>query len=278
MSFFTRLRVICSPEAADILIAEVAEAGFDTFQETEDGFEAYANEADFDAAMIVSISERYSDVFPFRHEFSRVEKENWNEQWENSFEPVVVDDRCVVRAVFHQPERQFPHEIVITPKMSFGTGHHQTTWLMLKLQLDLDQRNKDVMDAGCGTAILSIMACQREASYVEAFDIDEWSTENGGENLATNNCPQVRLRQGTIRTLDFDRKFDIILANINKNILLDEMGEYAMRLKPAGMLVLSGFYVSDADDLVAAARPFGFSETRREERESWCALVLTRNG
>lgn len=276
MSFYTRLSVVCPPEAVDILIAEVAEAGFDTFQETPEGFEAFAEGTAFDGDLVVSVSEKYSCTFPFTYRLDRVEKENWNEQWERSFEPVVVDDRCVVRATFHQPEKKFLHEIVITPKMSFGTGHHQTTWLMLKIQLDLDQQDKDIMDAGCGTAILAIMACQRKARYVDAFDIDEWSTVNGSENLANNYCDQVRLRQGTIRSLSFDRPFDIILANINKNILLDEMSEYAAHLKSSGTLVLSGFYVSDADDLVAAARPFGFSETRREEREGWCALVLTR--
>ena len=277
MSYYTRLSVDCLPEAVDILIAEVAEAGFDTFQETTTGFEAFAEEDAFDGDLLEDISQKYRDTFPFTHRFDRVEKENWNEQWERSFEPVVVENRCVVRAAFHHLEQKFQHEIVITPKMSFGTGHHQTTWLMLKIQLDLDQQDKDVMDAGCGTAILSIMACQRHARYVDAFDIDEWSTVNGGENLTNNNCHQVRLRQGTIRTLSFDRSFDIILANINKNILLDEMGEYAAHLKPTGILVLSGFYVSDAEDLVAAARPYGFTETRREDRESWCALVLTRN-
>jgi len=276
MSFYTRIAVACNPEASEILIAELSETGFDTFMETPGGFEGFVEGEAFDAAGIEEIRSRYSQHLPFTYILDRVEKENWNEQWERNVEPVIVDNRCLVRAAFHQPDRQYPHEIIITPKMSFGTGHHQTTWLMLFLQLELDQSGKDVMDAGCGTAILSIMACQRGASFVDAFDIDEWSVTNGAENLETNNCPQVRLRQGTIRTLDFDRTFDVILANINKNILLDEMAEYARRIRPGGQLVLSGFYLNDADDLVKAAQPFGFSEQRREVRENWCALVLRK--
>lgn len=276
MSYYTRLAVTCSPEATEVLIAEVAEAGFDTFMETATGFEGFAEEDRFDAVMLGEIQHRYQEVFPFQYVLDQVVKENWNEQWERSFEPVIVDDRCIVRASFHQPERDYPYEILITPKMSFGTGHHQTTWLMLKMQLDLNHRDKDVMDAGCGTAILAIMACRRGARYVDAFDIDAWSTVNGSENLSVNDCPQVRLRQGSIRTLDFDRQFDILLANINRNILLDEMTEYARHVKKDGLLVLSGFYVSDADALVESASASGFQEIRREDRETWCALVLQK--
>lgn len=276
MSYFTRLAVSCAPEAAEILIAETAECGFDTFMETGSGFEAFAEEDRFDGNALKELQMRYQDSLPFTFALDRVVKENWNEQWERSFEPVVVDDRCVVRASFHQPDRHYPYEIIVTPKMSFGTGHHQTTWLMLKVQLDLDQQDKDVMDAGCGTAILAIMAAKRGARFVDAFDIDEWSTVNGGENLSVNSCPQVRLRQGSIRTLDFDRTFDVILANINRNILLDEMAEYAHHLKPEGILVLSGFYVDDASVLLDTAVPLGFTERKREDREGWCALVLQK--
>lgn len=274
--YYTRLRAACPQEFAEILIAETAEAGFDTFMETMEGFEAFAEEDRYDAAMLEDIRLQYADACNPVFTLDRVEKENWNEQWERNVEQVIVDDRCLVRAAFHKPDRKYRHEIIITPKMSFGTGHHQTTWLMLFLQLDLDHSDKDVMDAGCGTAILSIMACQRGARFVDAFDIDEWSVTNGAENLETNLCPQARLRQGTIRALDFDRSFDIILANINKNILLDEMEEYAKHLKPGGKLVLSGFYHYDAEDLVRAAQKHGFEEQLLETRENWCALVLRK--
>lgn len=276
MSFYTRISVSCSAEASEILIAELSETGFDTFMETPGGFEGFAEGRNYSLESIEEIRQRYSGHLPFEYVLDQVEKENWNEQWERNVEPVIVDDRCLVRASFHQSDRQYQHEIIITPKMSFGTGHHQTTWLMLYIQLELNQSGKDVMDAGCGTAILSIMACQRGALFVDAFDIDEWSVTNGAENLLTNNCPQVRLRQGTIRTLDFDKTFDVVLANINKNILLDEMPEYARSIRPGGHLLLSGFYIDDAADLIHAAEPYGFAEQRREVRENWCALLLRK--
>ena len=275
--FYTRLEVQCDSEFTEILIAETAEAGFDTFQETASGFEAFAEQDRFDQEMLESIRQRYHHVGKLSFAFARVEKENWNEQWEKSFEPVVVDDRCIVRADFHQAEKNYPYEIIITPKMSFGTGHHATTWLMLKCQMEIDHEHMRVMDAGCGTCVLSIMAQKRGAEFVDAFDIDEWSTVNGQENLENNGCDRVQLRQGTIRSLPFGEPFDIILANINKNILIDEMSEYAKHLRYGGTLVLSGFYESDVPDLSACAAQKGFTLRKQEAKDSWCALVLTKN-
>lgn len=274
--FYTRLKVDCATESSEILIAELGECGFDTFMENETGFEAYTEQDHYDASAIQWLKEKYAGTIEFTYSLSRVEKENWNEQWENSFEPVVVEEACVVRAEFHRLSRSYPYEIVITPKMSFGTGHHATTWLMLKLQLELEQMGMRVMDAGCGTTVLSIMAEKRGAASVDAFDIDEWSVENGNENIKNNQCKKIRLRQGTVRSLSLDQDFDIILANINKNILLDEMEAYASKLVIGGKLVLSGFFESDAADLVAGARTMGFQEIRRASREGWCALVLEK--
>ena len=274
--FYTRLEVQCDSEFTEILIAETAEAGFDTFQETESGFEAFAEQDHYDREMLESIRQRYHHLEKLSFALTRIEKENWNEQWEKSFEPVVVEDRCIVRADFHQTEKNYPYEIIITPKMSFGTGHHATTWLMLKCQMEINHGQKRVMDAGCGTCILSIMAQKRGAAFVDAFDIDEWSTVNGKENLDRNGCDRVLLRQGTVRTLTFENSFDILLANINKNILLDEMQEYARHLRPGGLLVLSGFYVTDVADLTTCAANEGFILQKMEERDTWCALVLSK--
>jgi ribosomal protein L11 methyltransferase len=275
--YYTRLQVSCDPEFTEILIAEVAEAGFDTFQEIDNGFEAFADQNHFDQELLDSVKERYGHLQRLDFEFSRVEKENWNEQWEKSFEPVIVEDRCVVRAEFHQPEKSYPYEIIITPKMSFGTGHHATTWLMLKAQTEIEHNGKRVMDAGCGTAVLAIMAEKRGAVFIDAFDIDEWSTVNGNENISINGCKNIRLRQGSIRTLSFDANFDIILANINKNILMDEMQEYAACLNPQGLLLLSGFFTSDASDLMDRAKEFGLLFESQFEKEGWCALILKKN-
>ena len=276
MMYYTRLDVTCDPDFTEILIAEVAEAGFETFQENTYGFEAFAEQENFDRESLDSIRDRYQHLTKLEFEFSRVEKENWNEQWEKSFEPVIVDDRCVVRAEFHQTEKSFPYEIIITPKMSFGTGHHATTWLMLKAQLQTDHTAKRVMDAGCGTAVLAIMAEKRGASFVDAFDIDEWSTINGAENITNNKCSAIQLRQGTIRTLSFEKNFDIILANINKNILLDEMQEYARHLHEGGLLLLSGFFTSDAEDLISKALSCNLKFQDELVKDGWCALTLKK--
>ena len=274
--FYTRLRATCPPEFTDILIAETAEAGFDTFMETSEGFEGFAEEDRYDSSLLEEIRLRYAETCSPVFMLDRVQKENWNEQWEQSFEPVIVGEDCIVRAEFHQAGRHYPYEIVITPKMSFGTGHHATTWLMLHAQLGIDHTDKAVMDAGCGTAILSIMASMRGARTVEAFDIDEWSTVNGIENLENNGCANVSLRQGTIRTLNFAESFDLILANINRNVLLADMDAFAANLKSGGHLLLSGFYETDADDLITAADACGFSYVRREVKETWCSLLLFR--
>jgi ribosomal protein L11 methyltransferase len=272
--FYTRLTVLCDTEFSEILMAEIGEVGFDTFMENESGFEAYCEQDKFDLNLLNEIKERYSFVNPLLFSFDKIEKKNWNEEWEKNLQPIIVDDRCLVRAEFHKIEKKYPYEIIITPKMSFGTGHHQTTHLMLKAQLDIDHQNKTVMDAGCGTAILSIMASKRGAKSVDAFDIDEWSVVNGQENIENNNCSNIKIRQGKISELTFPGSFDVILANINKNVLLAEMEQYAKYLKPGGLLLLSGFYTHDILDLTAAASHLGLEEKSRNERETWACLLL----
>jgi ribosomal protein L11 methyltransferase len=275
--FYTRLQVICDPDFSEILMAEIAEAGFDTFMETEQGFEAYAEGESFDLALLEEIKEKYKSVSPLLFYQDKVQKQNWNEEWEKNVEPIFVDDRCLVRAGFHQIEKKYPYEIIITPKMSFGTGHHQTTYLMLKNQMDLDHRDKLVMDAGSGTAILSIMAGKLGAKHIEAFDIDEWSVTNGNENAQVNGITNINIRQGKIADLTFPHKFDIVLANINRNILLEEFKAYSNELKPLGHLLISGFYEQDIDDLKTEAQKFGLAEIGRDSKENWACLLLQKN-
>lgn len=274
--FYTRLQVVCAPDFTEILMAEVAEAGFDTFMETEQGFEAYVENERFERTTLDVILQKYEHVHPLLFFYDRIEKQNWNEAWEKSLTPIVVDNRCLIRAEFHPADRAYPYEIVITPRMSFGTGHHPTTHLMIKQQLNLDHQARRVMDAGCGTAILSIMATLRGAAEVDAFDIDEWSVLNGQENIAINRVKNVRIRQGTIRELPFTGLFDVILANINKNILLDELPDYARYLAPGGRLLLSGFYFHDLADLENRAAASGLQAAGSDERESWAALLLKK--
>lgn len=257
-------------------MAEVAEAGFDSFMETEEGFEAYTDDSKEDGVQLDFIKEKYKAVQPLIFYLDKVPKQNWNEEWEKNVEPIIVDKRCLIRAEFHKIQEQYSYEIIITPKMSFGTGHHQTTYLMIKAQLDIDHRNKNVMDAGCGTAILSIMASMRGAKKIEAFDIDDWSIENGKENAERNHCNNIQIRQGTVRSFDWDSKFELILANINKNVLLDEIKVYASLLHDDGLLLLSGFYVTDIPDLVAEAARVGLIPTAQDERENWACLLLKK--
>lgn len=271
----TKLEVICDPEFSEILIAELSEANFDTFLEVDNGFEAYVEGDGFDRHRVDEIMKKYEGVTPLRFTFSQIAKKNWNEEWERSFSPIVVDEKCLIRASFHESDKHYPYEIIITPKMSFGTGHHQTTWLMVKNMLSIDHRGMRVMDAGCGTAILSILASKLGATQVEAFDIDDWSVENGNENAEINHCPNIRIQQGKIDEVALSGRFDVILANINKNVLLDELEVYASYLNRGGMLLLSGFLTFDVDDLLAEAKKHNLVEVNRDERETWAALLLT---
>jgi ribosomal protein L11 methyltransferase len=244
--------------------------------EIENGFEAYAEQDNFNKEVLHEILQKYSAITPITFYQDKIEKINWNEEWEKNYEPVMVDDSVIIRASFHQPTKSYPYDIIITPKMSFGTGHHQTTHLMVKTQLEMDHKNKIVMDAGCGTAVLAIMASKLGAKKVEAFDIDEWSVINGQENAEINQCANINIRQGKISDLTFEDDFDIILANINKNILLQEMHQYAAYLKPGGLLLLSGFYEKDIPDLLKAALPFKLQQVTSHERESWVSLLLKK--
>lgn len=275
--YHTRLQVTCDPEYAEILMAEIAEAGFDTFLETDKGFEAYVELEKFDKEQLEFIKEKYDSQTPIKFYQDRIEKKNWNEEWEKNYEPIVVEGKCLIRADFHKPQKKYPYEVIITPKMSFGTGHHQTTYLMMKNQMDIDHRGKRVMDAGCGTAILSVMASKLGAKEVQAFDIDEWSVSNGRENIEVNRCPNVHNQQGKLSELEFQGLFDIILANINKNVLLEEMRLYQKYLSPGGVLLLSGFYSNDIPDLLAEGIQCGLVELKRDELENWAALVLIRS-
>lgn len=274
--FYTRLQVVCSPDWAEILMAEVAEAGFDTFMETDKGFEAYAEQNRFDAGRLERIRHKYQEKASAVFFQDRVKKENWNELWEQNYQPVIVDNRCLIRASFHQPEKSYPHEIIITPKMSFGTGHHATTYLMVKNQLGISHEGWRVMDAGTGTGILAIMACKRGAAFVDAFDTDDWSIENSTENIQLNECKNIRIRKGMISTLTFEEPFDLILANINKNVLLAEMPHYGQHLKPGGRLLVSGFYTDDIPELLHAAQQQGLRKQHTDARDNWACLLFIK--
>ena len=268
------IQITCQEEFRDILITALSQLqGYDSFMETDDGFEAYTEVSRFDEAILRQVFSRYPAA-NVAYELKEVEEKNWNVEWESNFEPIIVEDQCLVRATFHKIAEKYPYEIVIDPKMAFGTGHHATTYLMLSWQLKIDHSGKTVMDAGCGTGILSIMAHQKGAAEVVAFDNNEWAVENSRENFGINACDQIRLFQGTVADVDKAEKFDIILANINRNVLLEEMDEYAKRLQPGGMLLLSGFFEEDAPLIIEKALATGLQVEGRRAKDRWSSVLF----
>ena len=281
---YTELQVTISPDYADILIAELAELGFESFVETDAGLNAYITEPDFDEPAVRELIARYAPQTAIAYEVSSLEKRNWNAEWEQAYEPIEVatgpdaSGRVRVRASFHEPDTaRFQYDIVINPKMSFGTGHHETTAMMLEHQLGLDFAGKVALDVGCGTGILAVLAAKMGARAVLAFDIEEWAVENARENADLNDCPQITVFQGTIADVDTSNRYDVILANINRNILLAEIPAYASLLNTGGHLLVSGFYETDAPDIVQKAIDAGLAAENRLTKNQWTCAGF-RNG
>lgn len=273
---YLAFKVSCLEAFREILIAELAEIGFDSFLETDTGFDAYIEENLFRRQAYEEVIQQYKDPANITVEEGKMEKVNWNEEWEKHYDPIMVGDQVYVRASFHESKPTFPYQILINPKMSFGTGHHATTFLMISHQLEIDHAGKRVLDIGAGTGILAIMAHQLVAAAVEAFDIDEWCVENGNENFDLNDMPNVRMGQGTVREVNPKGPFDIVLANINKNVLLDEMEIYASLLSKNAYLLLSGFYEHDGADIEKRANEFGLKLMKTKVKDSWAAMAFQK--
>ncbi len=271
MSFIS-LHIQCDEEKREFLIAELSFLSFDAFEETESGLLASCEKDLWNAEEAKSILERYG----VEYTVEEIEKVNWNEEWEKNYDPVIVGDQCIVRATFHEPKPEFPYQIIITPKMSFGTGHHATTYQVLKYQLGLDHRGKKVIDVGCGTGALAIMAHLRGATDISAVDIDDWCIKNSTENFELNHCPEIKLQLGGIEVIPETEKFDLMLANINKNVLLAQMQDYSKRLNSGAQLVLSGFYTEDISDLLAEAEKHQLTFVEQSERNRWAMLALRK--
>lgn len=273
---YLEFKITCSEEFKDILSAELSEIGFDSFMESDSGLDAYTEKGSFDREAFEEVISRYQKSTAIVVVEGVLSKINWNEEWEKNYDPIEVDELVYVRASFHPSAKGFRHEIIINPKMSFGTGHHATTFLMLRHQGVLAHQGKRVLDVGSGTGILAIMAHLLGAKEIEAFDIDEWCVENGNENFELNQL-KTKMQLGTIREVQPEGSFDIILANINKNILLDEMSLYVDLIPSGGHLLLSGFYKSDMDDLLKKAEPLGMSLVKFQTKDDWAALILLKS-
>lgn len=258
----------------DILVALLAECEFESFVETDIGLNAYVKK---DLEDEVSILEQINSITEAQIKFVRteIEQENWNEQWESNFHPILVNDQCYIRAEFHDSRPEIPYEIVIQPKMSFGTGHHETTHLMVEYILETDFTGKDTLDMGCGTSILAILAKMRGAAYTEGIDIDEWSVENSIEN-AERNKVELNARLGDASLLG-ERNFDVILANIQRNILMEDIPKYIKVLNFGGELILSGLLEADLEDIRKKSEENGLSFVSKKQRTEWIALKFIKN-
>ena len=254
---------------AEILIAELGYAGFESFVETEEGVTAYIQKGDWNEDILEAINILDSEEFKIEFSHSEIEQVNWNIEWEKNFDPIEVDGKCTVRAPFH-PKRDFEYEIVIEPKMSFGTGHHETTFMMLQFILENDFKGKIVLDMGSGTAVLAILAEMRGASEIDAIDIDEWCFENSEENIQRNNCKNISIKLGDASLLS-GRKYDTIIANINRNILLNDMETYTKSLNEGGELYLSGFYIEDLPIITETCNNLALEFVENKEKNKWVA-------
>ena len=260
----------------DLLINALGEIGFDTFEELELGFKAYIPVDAFDEAVLIEQLSPYRELFTFSYEVTLIPQRNWNEVWESNFEPIEIGDKIYVRATFHPVKPEFPYEIVIDPKMAFGTGHHQTTSMMLALMLENEYAGKNVLDMGCGTGILAIMASKLGAARVTAIDYDPVCYDSTIENAALNNIENIIPLCGSKEVIPGEQ-YDTILANINRNILLDQMERYAEVLRPEGEIYFSGFYESpDLDIITDEARKYGLKYIIHKKDKDWVAAKFVK--
>ncbi|MBL7885611.1 MAG: 50S ribosomal protein L11 methyltransferase [Flavobacterium sp.] len=254
----------------EILIAELGEKPFESFIETEDGFSAYIQKDVWTDNVLEGIYLLNSPEFTISYTIEEIEQVNWNEEWEKNFEPIDVDGKCHVRAPFH-PKTSAEFDIVIEPKMSFGTGHHETTHMMIQHLLDMEVVGMKTLDMGCGTAILAILAEMKGAEPIDAIDIDNWCYLNSIENAERNNCHKISVYEGDAELLK-GKKYDLIIANINRNILLNDMQQYVDCMNKNGVLLLSGFYSEDIPFIDASCTEKGLTFVKKLERNNWVSL------
>ena len=282
MRYFEVTCKICpfSQEAADILSAMLAEIGFESFSVVEDGLTAYIQQSVWDEAGMQEVVQNFFlPEVSISYSKAEAPDEDWNQVWEEEgFQPVQVSDEIVVHDVKHADVPQVKYDIVITPRLAFGTGSHETTRLILRTLAQLDLQGKHIIDAGTGTGILSIMAIKRGAASVFAYDIDEWSVENTKDNLLLNHIyNNVEVLCGDSSVLEGKEKADLLIANINRNILLGDLPRFASSLKQKGQMILSGFYLEDIQALTEAAEKLGFSLQKVESEQEWAMLLFEAN-
>ncbi|WP_413511927.1 50S ribosomal protein L11 methyltransferase [Myroides odoratus] len=260
----------------EILIAELGEKAFESFEETAIGMSAYVQKVLWTEDILEDIFVLQSDQFTITYRKEEIEQVNWNEEWEKNFNPIDVEGICYIRAPFHE-KTQAKYDIVIEPKMSFGTGHHETTYMMVRQILANDMQDKVVLDMGCGTAILAILAAMRGAKQVDAIDIDNWCYLNSMENVSRNACTTIEVFEGDASILVGEPKYDVVLANINRNILLNDMDKYIRTMKENAEIYFSGFYTEDISSIKKAAEEKGLTFENQLEKNNWVSLKFKKS-
>jgi len=260
--------------AIEILIAELGSVGFESFTENKNGVTAYIQKKDWRGDILNDVQLLQSEEVEISYDIEEIEQVNWNSEWEKNFEAIQVDDLVSVRAPFHD-NPNLKYDIVIEPKMSFGTGHHETTHLMIQHLIDLDLEKKTVLDMGCGTGILAIFAEMKGAQRLDAIDIDDWCYKNSLENVERNHCKNISVYKGDASLLE-NKRYDVIIANINRNILVQDIPVYAKNLNKNGILLLSGFYVKDIPIINKVATKNKLQLEKQLERNGWVALKYRR--
>jgi ribosomal protein L11 methyltransferase len=260
----------------DVLTAQLGEIGYESFLETETGVEAFIPVPYYHEDNLFEVIKSFEEDFTFVVHREVIKSRNWNEVWEkNYFKPLVIKDECVIRAPFHTDFPKAKYEIVIEPNMAFGTGNHETTSMMVETILENDMENKTVLDMGCGTGILGILASMKGAKKVTAIDIDEWSFNGANENAALNHIVNMTVKQGDAGLLGSE-KFDVIFANIHKNVLINDMPAYFEVLQPTGLLVMSGFYAEDIPDIKSKAESLGLKDNGFKTKNNWVAYAFKK--
>lgn len=266
-----------SEDRCDVLAALLAEAGFESFEHTGAGVVAYAPSSDYSDDSVEEALAQFCFDSRITWEKEFIEGRDWNEEWEkNYFTPMVIADRCVIHSTFHKDYPKMEHDIVIDPKMAFGTGHHETTCLMVEQILREDMRGKSVLDMGTGTGILAMLASKCGASHAVGIEIDEFAFQNTLENVKLNAVENVEMLLGDASLLKPTMHFDYVIANINRNIITADIDRYAMVLREGGKMLLSGFYESDIPVVLDAATPLGLQEVLHNVKKSWTMLMLTK--
>lgn len=268
-----RFKVEPPQPGSEILIAHLSELGFESFENNPEGFTAYVNA---DQNFLFEARDYVFEDFKYSFTTEEIQQINWNEEWEKNFEPVRIGDLLCIRASFHPEPKGVKYDIVILPKMSFGTGHHQTTRMICASMCEHDFKNKRVLDMGCGTGVLAILAHQLGARDITGIDVDEWSVENSRENCINNKCPEIKIVNGDAALLKEEAPFDRIMANINKNILKRDLPFYLNRMNEGALLWLSGFFITDVEELLELSAQLGLKHLQTMQEDNWASLLFQK--